>query len=277
MEKPEDRKHRAGFKRSVLTGLAALLPVILTIFLIVWCWNFLAAKVGTPINNSIKSRLSTQGGKAFLKDRLGWLPDRVDNDAVLQRELDKHFPNYVGLAVAFLIGIFGLYVIGFLLATFVGRRLFRLAERFLVKFPIVKQIYPYAKQISEFLFASKKSKFSRVVAVEYPRKSVYSLGFVTGNGVGQITDASGHEMVNVFIPSSPTPITGYVVFVPADEVVPLDLTVDEALRLTISGGVLVPHRQASGVPVDSDTQSLMALPRRASLPKPPKKRRPAGK
>jgi uncharacterized membrane protein len=100
------------------------------------------------------------------------------------------------------------------------------------------------KQVTDFVLSEKRAAFRTVVAVPYPRPGIYSLGFVTGEGWKSINRASGGEMVQVFIPSSPTPVTGYVVFVRRDEIVELDLTVDEALRFSISGGVIVPPREA---------------------------------
>ena len=237
-----------------MTGIAALLPLMLTVFLLAQCWKLLSEKVGTPINRAIKTRLSTESGKRILQRHFGWSQDVLDSKELFRKELDKQFPAYVGIAAAVLIVIFGLYTIGFLVATFLGRRLFRLTERLLVRFPVIKVIYPYAKQITDFFFSGNKPKFTRVVAVEYPRKGLYSLAFLTGDGLRKVADAAGRKMVNVFIPSSPTPVTGYVIVVPADEVIPLDMTVEEAFRFSISGGVLVPSAGPPAAAIGSDTQ-----------------------
>jgi uncharacterized membrane protein len=93
------------------------------------------------------------------------------------------------------------------------------------------------------MLSERKIDFSKVVAVEYPRKGMYSLGLVTAPGMRTMTDAMGCEFLSIFIPSSPTPVTGYTIMVRREEVVDLPITIDEALRYTISGGVVVPVGQ----------------------------------
>jgi len=143
----------------------------------------------------------------------------------------------------FIIAILGIFFIGVFAASFIGRRLWRLVERLIVTIPFVKTIYPYAKQVTEFVFGESQVEFSHVVAIEFPRKGVWQIGFVTGHGLLQLKEHTGKKMVNVFVPSAPTPVTGYVVFMCADEVIFLDMTVEEVLPLIISGGVVVPDRQ----------------------------------
>jgi len=259
MSKVKKVSFRADFRRSILTGLGTLLPLMLTIFLIWQCWILLDRKIGTPINDALKQQLQTETGKRVLARWFGYSDRDVANEEVLRRKLEKDFPNYLGLAIAILIAILVMYTVGYLVATYFGRKFFRTTERFLGRFPVIKVVYPYAKQVTEFLFSKKKrTTFSRVVAIEYPRRGVYSLAFVTGDGLKEISDTGRKKYINVFVPSSPTPVTGFVIFVPADEVVPLSMTVDEAFRMLVSGGVLLPPREVRSVSVDSDTQMLMA-------------------
>jgi uncharacterized membrane protein len=110
----------------------------------------------------------------------------------------------------------------------------------LVRMPIIRKIYPGAKQVSEFFFSDKAVEFSRVVAIEFPRKNMWMVGFVTGRGLREISERAGTELLSVFVPFSPAPITGYVVAVPRDEVLDLHITVDEALQYMISAGVVMP-------------------------------------
>ncbi len=138
-----------------------------------------------------------------------------------------------------------IFFAGFFFTSFIGRKLRKWVEREFYRLPVIKAIYPYAKQLTEFIFKEeKKEKYTQVVAIEYPRKGVYSMGFVTGGGFKSIAAVSGRKMVNIFIPSSPTPITGYTIFVAEDELLPLPISVDEAIRFSISGGVLVPAKEA---------------------------------
>jgi uncharacterized membrane protein len=108
--------------------------------------------------------------------------------------------------------------------------------------PFLRQIYPYVKQITDFILTQeeKKKMFSKVVAVEYPRKGMWSMAMVTGSGLKKIADHTEKECVTVLIPSSPTPFTGYVVTVPKEEIIELDMTIEEALRFAVSGGVIAP-------------------------------------
>ena len=101
-----------------------------------------------------------------------------------------------------------------------------------------------AKQVTEFFFREKKAlTYQSCVAVEYPRKGIYSVGFITSEGFRQVTDIVGEDIVTVFVPSSPTPFTGYTILIPRASVHPLELSVDEALRFVISGGVILPPSQ----------------------------------
>jgi len=204
---------RVDFRRSFLTGLAALLPITVTIF-ILWQLYRLVDGYCRPLGNFIYSW--ALGGEAKVNPILATI---------------------VSLAMVAVI----VYLVGRLAVTYLGRLFFTWVDKISLKFPVIRAIYPYAKQITEFIFADKKMKFTRAVAVEYPRKGIYSLGFVTADSLSRVPRKDGKKNVNVFIPSSPTPFTGYVIFVPEDELVDLDLDVDEALRLTVSGGVLVPE------------------------------------
>lgn len=106
--------------------------------------------------------------------------------------------------------------------------------------PFIKQVYPYIKQVTDFMLTKKQLAFSKVVAIQYPRRDVWSLGLVTGTGLKKIVGSMDKEFLTVFVPSSPTPFTGYVIMTPKDETIEVEMTVEEALRFTISGGVITP-------------------------------------
>ena len=124
-----------------------------------------------------------------------------------------------------------------------------MAEGGLVKLPGIKQIYPSVKQVTDFFFSDRQVQYSRVVIVEYPRKGIWSLGLVTNTGMRTVDESLPGELLTVFVPSSPTPVTGYTITVRRDEVIDLPISIDEALRFTISGGVIQPPSQqlASGL------------------------------
>ncbi|MGY8755844.1 MAG: DUF502 domain-containing protein, partial [Phycisphaerales bacterium] len=146
--------------------------------------------------------------------------------------------NLLGLAVAAII----VYISGRLVGGFIGRTIYKRLEKLMVTVPVISKVYPYIKQLVDFLI-SDKPKFSRVVAVEYPRKGIWSVGFMTGDSLRTI-EAKLPDSVTIFIPSSPTPFTGYTITVAKCDTIALPITVEEAIRFAVSGGVLVPDHQA---------------------------------
>lgn len=132
---------------------------------------------------------------------------------------------------------------GYLASGFLGRRLTSAMDALLMRIPLVRSVYPTAKQLVEFFFADNKLEFDHVVAVPYPSADIWSLGFVTGNGLRSLNEAAGKQLVTVFVPTSPMPMTGFMVFLEPDRIRPLDLSVEEALRITVTGGVIVPPNE----------------------------------
>ncbi len=129
---------------------------------------------------------------------------------------------------------------GYLASGFLGRRLTSGMDGLLMRIPLVRSVYPTAKQLVEFFFADNKLDFDTVVAVPYPSADIWSLGFVTGNGLRSLNSAAEKQLVTIFVPTSPMPMTGFMIFVEPDKIRALDLTVEEALRVTVTGGVIVP-------------------------------------
>lgn len=156
----------------------------------------------------------------------------------------RWYMNFIGLIIA----VIAVYIAGRLLGGFFGRRIYRKIESVITSVPVFKQVYPHVKQIVDFLFNDEQPiKFNRVVVVQYPRKGIWSIGFLTGPSMKSIVDHAG-EALTVFVPSSPTPFTGYTITVPKDDVMELSLSVDEAVRFLVSGGVLIPDHQHTDKP-----------------------------
>jgi len=153
---------------------------------------------------------------------------------------DLAFRKYKLNLLGFLIAIILVYFTGYFLASFIGRTSWRAAEGLLYRIPLIRAIYPHVKQVTDFLLSERQVEFSGVVAVQYPRRGLWSLGLSTGAPIDFVQERSGDELVTVFIPSSPTPVTGYVIQVPRRDTIELAMSVDEALRFTISGGVIKP-------------------------------------
>lgn len=152
-----------------------------------------------------------------------------------------HLLDLIGLMVAVVL----FYFAGVIMSNFLGRSLKDRGEKLVDRVPLIRRVYPAVKQVTDFFFGDTDAtaKFNRVVAVEYPRKGLWSVGLVTGETMRSIQDRAGHECLTVFIPSSPTPFTGYVITVPSDETIDLELSIEDALKFAVSGGVLVPPSQ----------------------------------
>ncbi len=221
-----------SIKRSFWRGLAALLPSLLTIVVLALGINFIYRYLGGPLNRAVIYLVHVALGTPLgTYDEAG----RPTPGSVLEW-YHTYWLWWVGLVVA----IVAVCVAAYFLGTFLGSRLLRLAEGWLVRMPILRRIYPGAKQVTEFFFAEKQVEFRRVVAIEYPRRGMWAIGFVTGRSFRALSRHTEQELLTIFIPSSPTPITGYIVAVPRREVIDLPISVDEAFQYTISGGVIVP-------------------------------------
>jgi uncharacterized membrane protein len=142
----------------------------------------------------------------------------------------------------FIIAVGVVCVVGAVLASVVGKALWRQVEKFIMNTPLLKQVYPYIKQVTDFFLTeeNKKKVFSRVVAIEYPRKGVWSVGLVTGAGLTKIVNREAKEFLTVFVATTPSPVTGFVVIVPKDEVVDLDMPIEDAFRFLVSAGLIAP-------------------------------------
>ncbi len=162
--------------------------------------------------------------------------EELRNLALWEIAFRKYKLNLLG----FLIAIILVYFMGFFLASFIGRASWRAMEGLLYRIPLIRAIYPYVKQVTDFLLSERQVEFSGVVAVEYPRKGVWSVGLRTGGPLGTVQERCADDLVTVFVPSSPTPVTGYVVQVPRRDTIDLPMSIDEALRFTMSGGVIKP-------------------------------------
>ncbi len=226
------------FKRFFIRGLAAVLPTVLTLGIIVWVFSKIHQYAGRYINVAVY----------WIVDQI-WIysasPKTFDDKVALERHISNFHDMWFGYFwwVGFFLAIVGIYILGRFFASFLGRGTWRVVEKTFFRFPVVKQVYPYIKQITDFLLSERRMEFSRVVAVEYPRKGIWSVGLVTAQGMKILQAKHSGELLTVFVPSSPTPFTGYTITVSRDEIVDLPISIDEALRFVISGGVIMPQSQ----------------------------------
>jgi uncharacterized membrane protein len=140
-----------------------------------------------------------------------------------------------------LVTIAFLTLVGFLAAGLAGRTLVRIGERLLSRMPIVRSVYGTLKQIFETVLAQSSRSFREVVLVEYPRRGIGAIAFVTGSSRDETSASPEEELVHVFLPTTPNPTSGFLLFVPRRELVHLDMTVEEGMKLVISGGIVGPR------------------------------------
>jgi uncharacterized membrane protein len=133
--------------------------------------------------------------------------------------------------------------LGKFLAAGMGRWIWASTEALIFRLPVIRHVYSAVKQVTDFVFTEQEIEFNRVVAVEYPRKGIWSIGFVTGESMLDIRSAANEPVLSVLMPTSPMPATGFTVTVRKSETIDLDLTVDQAIQFIVSCGVVVPDHQ----------------------------------
>ncbi len=133
-----------------------------------------------------------------------------------------------------------LLVTGLLAANIVGRSMVGLWESMLDRIPVVRSVYSAAKNFAEIVFSDSGQSFKKVLLIEYPRKGIYSLAFQTATNLGEVQGRTGEEMICTFVPTTPNPTSGYIIILPKKDIIELDMEIDEALKMIISLGVVVP-------------------------------------
>lgn len=142
--------------------------------------------------------------------------------------------------VGLLIIVVLLTLIGALTAGWAGRTIIRISDQILSQMPVIRSIYSATKQIFETVLAQKSNSFREVVLIEYPRRGIWSIAFVSGQTTGEIPAIADDEMLNVFVPTTPNPTSGFLLFVPRAETRRLDMTVEEAFKMVVSLGIITP-------------------------------------
>lgn len=217
----------SALRASFLTGLVVIAPVGLTIWLI---WSV-----------------------------VGWIDGLVLPLVPGSYKPDKVLQNLLGLDPEIQIDIRGIGVVIFLMFTIVvgwmakgllGRSFIRFAESLVERTPVVRSIYSGIKQISETVFAQSERSFEQACLIEYPRRGIWAIGFVSTSTKGEIAERANeaHPMVSVFVPTTPNPTSGFLLFFPADDVIMLDMSVEDAAKLVISAGLVYPNGKDPTLP-----------------------------
>ncbi len=139
-----------------------------------------------------------------------------------------------------LILMLGLILIGALAAGFLGRVWLRISERVLSGMPVIRNVYGAVKQILETVLAQQSNAFREAVLVEYPRRGLWAIAFITGRTEGEVQSITEEECINIFLPTTPNPTSGFLLFVPKADLIPLSMSVEEAIKMVISGGIVTP-------------------------------------
>ena len=166
----------------------------------------------------------------------------------------------LGLVIVFIVLTF----IGWSTAGLLGRLWTRISEHFLRRMPVIRSVYGAVKQIIETVLKQQSNAFREVVLFEYPRRGSWAIGFITGQTQGEVQNLTTDDVVNVFLPTTPNPTSGYLLFSPKKELVILDMTVEEGIKMVVSGGIVTPpdrrpaaEREKKRVaPADGETRTV---------------------
>ena len=171
------------------------------------------------------------------------LPPAYNPQVYIERHLgiEAHIPG-IGLVIV----LAGVTLIGFMAANFMGRMVVRTGENILGRMPVVRSIYGALKQIFQTVLESSSRSFREVVLVEYPRRGIWAIGFITSVTEGEVQTTIADDTVNVFLPTTPNPTSGFLLFVPRAHLVALDMTVEEGIKMVVSAGIVTPPDRRAG-------------------------------
>lgn len=178
----------------------------------------------------------------FLRIFFNWV-DELLNFLPARFRPENFLPFPVpGLGLILLFGV--LLLTGFLVRNYLGRKLVYTWDRIIETIPLVNKLYLALKQLVDTIFNRSPQDFKRVVLVEFPRKDIYVLGFVTGVATGEIQLKTQRKVINVFVPTTPNPTSGFFLMVPEESLIHMDMSVEEAFKLLVSGGILSPDNKS---------------------------------
>jgi uncharacterized membrane protein len=271
------------FRRAIVRGLGVVLPPLLTVVIILWAWNTVADYLLVPAENTVRSLLLAEYEKNIVRpDELppnqrgaaeaqingrtyrrtgdgqfipaehfieaetyaGRSPLPNSAEGVYRLYVDRKFlPRYIVIPIFLCVFLLTLYLLGKFLAAGVGRFFWVQFERGITRLPLVRNVYSSVKQVTDFMFSEREIEYTRVVAIEYPRKGLWQIAFVTGEGLLDVASAANEPVVTVFLPCSPMPLTGYTAIVKRSETIDLNITMEQALQFIVSCGVVLPPQQ----------------------------------
>ncbi len=244
MKEEQPTKERGRIIRDLrayfIAGLLVMIPVFVTVRLTLWVYS----KINDPVNRWIRDHtlMDEWFRSTFYSLAPKWLADRVSYEG--------HIPG-LGLLITILV----ILAIGVLGKNYIGNRTLSYFELILNRIPLIRRIYKGAKQVSEVFLERNRNLFQAAVLIEYPRKGIWTMGFLTQTESGEVNEKLNLEMACVFISTTPNPTSGLLVILPRKDLVFLDMSIEEALKMVISGGLVTPAHPAA-VHVEKPTPTI---------------------
>jgi uncharacterized membrane protein len=202
-----------NFRRTFVAGLFICLPLLVTL----WTIQFILVRIENTVTPLVIQSMRLMGLGAWLQ--VAWV-------------------DYLAPLLSILLGLFSIFLVGLFGGNVLGRQVLRGFEALVLQVPVVRSIYGATRQFVTTFSQAQGRSFSRVVLVEYPRVGVWTLGLVTNAAPARVVDSVGGPMASVFLPTTPNPTSGWLTFVPEAQLVDVAMSVDDAFKLIISGGVL---------------------------------------
>jgi len=202
----------AGLRASFLTGIVVILPVALTIWLV---WTL-----------------------------MGWI-DSVVLPLIPGNLRPEHYIGINLRGVGLIIFLIFTVTVGWIAKGLIGKSLIRFAESLVERMPVVRSIYSGVKQIAETVFAQSERSFEKACLIQYPRKGIWAIGFISTTARGEVVQKAetGGDLLSVFVPTTPNPTSGFLLFLPREDVIELDMSLEDAAKLVISAGLVYPGQK----------------------------------
>lgn len=215
------------FQKNIIAGFITLLPAIVTIYVLQLLFSIIDRFLGQFLSDILKALRIIQ----------------IENDTIYFLGVYTPFSERI-VGVGFILTVIIISAIGSIRRKGNRQIFFERVDHFFRRIPVANYIYSSVEQMIN-AFTQERSSFKKVVMVEYPRKGVYTLGFLTGESRGEVQRRTNKNCINVFLPTTPNPTSGWLVLVPVEDVTILDMTVEQGLKFIISGGVVVPPDRAA--------------------------------
>lgn len=291
------------FRTAMLRGLGVLVPPLLTIVIFLLVGQTVKQYVLDPVTGWVREGLvytladvrydlgpvdpvartvTVDGlvyrqveGDAFVPLVVYETVRRTLGNRAVPRSAEEYYRSYVEttylrpyivIPVFLLLFVLVLYLLGKFLAAGIGRAFWRAFEQLIVRLPLIRSVYSAVKQFSDFFFNETEVQFRKVVAIEYPRRGIWTLAFVVSEGFLDVRAAANEPVVAVFVPSSPMPMTGFTITLPKRDVIDLNITIDQAIQFMVSCGVVAPPYEVQRDWQKIATQELSELPAPEAAP-----------